>query len=147
MRYKSKLNVETFRKCLKSSKDPTIYIKLIEDVFPLYLCTDNALYKPVDLSQHISNFIKDERDLLKIIDIFIEECESGDVEPVNHNPKHVINVFTVPKKDFETRLMTKLRVVRHGSFKTLKTTSINDWIRKDKCKMPLYSTQTDIRIC
>ena len=32
--------------------------------------------------------------------------------------------------------MTKLRVVRHGSFKTMDTTSINEWINKEKCKMP-----------
>ena len=101
----------------------------------LCLSTDDTPYKPVDLSQHISNFIKDERDLCKIIDTFIEECENGDIVPVNHKAKGVMNVFTVPKKDSETGLLTKLRVVRLGSFETLNATSINDWILKEKCKM------------
>ena len=84
------------------------------------------------MSQHISNYIKDERDLCKIIDTFIEECENGDIIPTETKSKYIINVFTVPKKDSETGLMTKLRVVRHGSFKTLNTTSINEWIKKRK---------------
>ena len=134
--YKNNLNVEAFNKYLRSSNDPNINIRFIEDGFPLYLKTDNTPYKPIDLSQQISNFIKDERDLCKIIDTFIEECENGDIVPAYDNASYVINVFTVPKKDSETGLMTKLRVVRHGSFKTLNTTSINDWIRRDKCKMP-----------
>ena len=121
---------------MKSSKNSNSDIKFIEDGFPLYLCTDDTPYTPVDLSQHVSNFIKDERDLCKIIDTFIEECQNGDIEPVQSKPKYFINVFTVPKKDSETGLMTKLRVVRHGSFKTLKTTAINDWILKERCKMP-----------
>ena len=130
------MNVEAFKKYLKTSNNPDIDIKYIQDGFPLYLCTDGTPYTPVDLSKKISNFIKDERDLCKIIDTFIEECENGDIIPTNNEPKYVINVFTVPKKDSETGLMTKLRVVRHGSFKTLDTTSINDWIKKEKCKMP-----------
>ena len=134
--YKSTLNIEAFKKYLIHSDDPNINIRFIEDGPPLYLCTDDTPYTPVDLSQQVSNFIKDERDLCKIIDTFIEECESGDIEPTKRNSQYVINVFTVPKKDSETDLMTKLRVVRHGSFKTLNATSINDWILKEKCKMP-----------
>ena len=133
--YRNSLNVEAFRKYLKSSDNPDINIKFIDDGYPLYLNTDGTPLEPVDLSTKISNFIKDERDLCKIIDTFIEETEKGHIVPVNKPSQYNICVFTVPKKDSETGLMTKLRVVRHGSFKTMDTTSINEWINKEKCKM------------
>ena len=65
-----------------------------------------------------------------------EECERRHIVPLNKPAKYNICVFTVHKKDTETGLMTKLRVVRHGSFKQMNTTSINQWIDEEKCKMP-----------
>ena len=132
-----------FEKYLKNATNPNINIKFIDDGFPLYLKTDGTPFEPVDLSQQISNFIKDERDLCKIIDTFIDECEKGYVVPINKPARYNICVFTVPKKDSETGLMSKLRVVRHGSFKQMNTTSINEWINKEKCKMPTLPNLKD----
>ena len=134
--YRNTLNVDAFRKYLKITNDPRVDIKFIDDGFPLYLKTDGTMCEPVDLSQKISNFIKDERDLCKIIDTFIDECEKGYIVPTTKPARYNICVFTVLKKDSKIGLMTKLRVVRHGSFKQMNTTSINDWINKEKCKMP-----------
>ena len=83
------------------------------------------------------------REFVKILDQFIKELQSGAIIPSNTPPKYVINVFCVPKKDSETGLMTKLRVVRHGSYSTATTTSINDWIDQQKCKMPTLPNLTD----
>ena len=69
--------------------------------------------------------------------------QSGAVIPVSYSPKNIINVFCVPKKDSETGEMTKLRVVRHGSYSTKDTTSINDWIDKQQCKMPTLPNLKD----
>ena len=88
------------------------------------------------LSQKPASVANNKKELIKIIDQFIKELKSGALIPTEINPRYIINVFCVPKKDPKTDLMTKLRVVRNSSFSTSKTTSINQWIDKFKCKMP-----------
>ena len=83
------------------------------------------------------------RELIKIINQLIQELKSGAIVPSKTKPKYVVNLFCVPKKDSATGLMTKLRVVRHGSFATATTTSINDWIDQQKCKMPTLPNLKD----
>ena len=91
---------------------------------------------PFALSKKPANIANNKRELIKIIDHFIKELKSGAVIPAHSDPEYIINVFCVPKKDSKTGEKTKLRVVRHGSYATPGTTSINEWINKDKCKMP-----------
>ena len=123
--------------------DPNINIEFIEDGFPLYLITDGTKYKPVELCQKAASFANSKKEFVKILDQFIKEIEAGQIEPSDSPPKYIINVFCVPKKDSATGLMTKLRVVRHGSFSTATTTSINDWIDQQKCKMPTLPNLKD----
>ena len=99
--------------------------------------------KPHNLSTNISNWAKDRKDLLKIVKQFTKECRNGAIIPTTTKAKYNINVFTVPKKDSSTGLYTKLRVVRHGSYHTKNTTSINDWIIPEKCKMPTLPNLKD----
>ena len=82
-------------------------------------------------------------EFLKIVNQFIKELQSGAIIPSANPPKYIINVFCVPKKDAKTGLMTKLRVVRHGSFAASNMTSINQWISEDKCKMPTLPNLKD----
>jgi len=81
---------------------------------------------PHNLSTKISNYAKNEKHIVKILKQFIKETKNGDIEPINYHPNYIINVFCVPKKDADTGKMTKLRVVRHGSFSTKSKKSIND---------------------
>ena len=141
--FKNNLNIEAFRRYLKNSKDPNINIKFIEDGFPLYLITDGTKFKPINLSQKRASFANNKKEFLKIVKQFTKELKSGAIVPSETPPLHIINVFCVPKKDSETGQMTKLRVVRHGSFATTNTTSINDWIDPNKCKMPTLPNLKD----
>ena len=142
-KFKNRLNITAFRKYLESSIDPAINIKFIEDGYPLYLITDGTEVKPVALSQKTATFATTKQEFIKIVNQFIKELQAGAIEPSDKPPKYVINVFCVPKKDSATGLMTKLRVVRHGSFSEATTTSINDWIDKQKCKMPTLPNLKD----
>ena len=120
------LNLSAFNKYLKGETHPHRNIQLISDGYPLHLI----------LSQKPQNVINSKRELIKIIDHFIAELKSGAVVPTTQPPKYNINVFCVPKKDSQTGEKTKLRVVRHGSYADKNSTSINEWINKNKCKMP-----------
>ena len=125
-RFKNNLNVTAFKKYLKGALNPNVDFKFIKDGFPLYLITDGTQYKPIALSQKTANMARTKREFIKIIDQFIKELQGGAIEPSKYPPKYVINVFCVPKKDSTTGIMTKLRVVRYGSFSEANTTSIDD---------------------
>ena len=56
------------------------------------------------------------------------------IVPTDRLPRFVCSSFTVPKKG-KTGKYDAYRVVRNGSFKTNATTSINQWIDPEKCKM------------
>lgn len=142
-KFKNRLNITAFRKYLEGAIDPSINIKFIEDGYPLYLATDGLGFKPIALCQKSASFANTKREFIKIIEQIIKELESGAIVPSNTPPSYVLNLFCVPKKDSATGLMTKLRVVRHGSFKTANTTSINDWIDQQKCKMPTLPNLKD----
>ena len=90
---------------------------------------------PHNLSTKISNYAKNEKHIVKILKQFIKETKNGDIEPINYHPNYIINVFCVPKKDADTGKMTKLRVVRHGSFSTKSKKSINDFIDPEYTQM------------
>ena len=115
--------------------DPEIDIKFIEDGYPLYLITSGSEFEPISLCQKRATFANSKREFIKILDQLIKELKKGDIVPSDKPPSYILNLFCVPKKNSETGLMTKLRVVRHGSYSTATTTSINDWIDKEKCKM------------
>ena len=142
-KFKNRLNVTAFRKYIEDSLDPSINISFIEDGYPLYLLTDKLGFKPVALSQKSASFANTKRQFIKILEQIIKELQSGAIEPSDSPPSYVLNLFCVPKKDSATGLMTKLRVVRHGSFHTANTTSINDWIDQQKCKMPTLPNLKD----
>ena len=95
------------------------------------------------LCQKKASFCNTKEEFIKIIKQFIKELESGAIIPSETPPKYIINVFCVPKKDASTGKMTKLRVVRHGSFCTANTSSINQWIDQRKCKMPTLPNLKD----
>lgn len=82
---------------------------------------------------------------MEILKTATTECLKGDIRPTTdgEQPEYIVNLFSVPKKNSETGQMTKLRIVRHGSFCTPNTTSINDWIQRDKCKMPSLPNLND----
>ena len=82
-------------------------------------------------------------EFIKIVKQFTKELRSGAIIPSEKPPLYIINVFCVPKKDADTGKMTKLRVVRHGSFAGKGMTSINEWIDPDKCKMPTLPNLRD----
>ena len=105
--------------------------------------TDGTNFKPIALCQKSASFANTKREFIKLIEQIIKELESGAIIPSDKPPSYVLNLFCVPKKDSATGLMTKLRVVRHGSFKTADTTSINDWIDQQKCKMPTLPNLKD----
>ena len=137
------MNVNAFKKYLKNQSDSNLALDLISDGFRLHLITDNTPFTPQNLSQKVANHATSKREIIKIIDQITKELKSGAIEPSEIPPKCQINLFCVPKKDSETGLMTKLRVVRHGSFATSNTTSINDWIDPEKCKMPTLPNLKD----
>ena len=114
--FRNNLNVSAFINYLEGSLDPSLDIKFIEDGYSLYLITDGTELKPVCLTQKVANMATTKREFIKIIDQLIKELQSGAVIPSTERPKYIINLFCVPKKDSATGLMTKLRVVRHGSF-------------------------------
>ena len=93
--------------------------------------TDETKYQPIALSQKTANMART-KEFIKIIDQFIKELQGGAIDPSKYPPKYIINVFCVPKKDSTTGLMTKLRVVLHGSFSEANTTFIIDWIDQEK---------------
>jgi len=107
------------------------------------LKTDGSDLTPINLSQKKASFVTNKTEFLKVVNQFIKELQSGAIIPSATPPKYIINVFCVPKKDAETGLMTKLRVVRHGSYTTADTTSINQWIKQEKCKMPTLPNLMD----
>ncbi len=115
--------------------------KFIENGLPLWLSTygkfdkNNNPIQPSNLSTKVSNLLLNENDIYAFVDKITEECRAGQIEPINYNPKYICMIFGVPKKD-EFGFYTKTRVIRNGSFKTLNTTAINDWIRQEKCAMP-----------
>ena len=95
------------------------------------------------MSQKSASFANTKDEFIKILKQIIKELKSGAIEPSESPPKYILNLFCVPKKDSKTGLMTKLRVVRHGSFSTTNTTSINHWIDQQKCKMPTLPNLKD----
>lgn len=135
-RFHNPLNIKAFKQYLKGHLEEEMNIKFIEDGFPLWLKTDGTDEIPTNLSQKPASFCTSREEFLKIIKQCIKELKAGQIVPSKTPPKYVIIVFCVPKKDGETGKMTKLRVVRHGSYSTANTTSINQWIKKEKCKMP-----------
>ena len=137
--FTNQLNVKAFKKYLTNSRDKNINFKFIKNGFPLYLTTR----EPRNLSTKISNWARNKKELIKIIKQFTKECENGAIIPSTKEAKYNINVFTVPKKDASTGEYTKLRVVRHGSYNTKNTTSINHWIDDKKCKMPTLPNLKD----
>lgn len=124
------LNIREFHRLLPNSDSKQQTIDFLENGYPIWL-----KQTPINLSQKISNSAKNKKQIIKILNQFITETKNGDIEPINYSPKYIINVFCVPKKDSETGKMTKLRVVRHGSYSTKYTKSINDFIDPEKCKM------------
>lgn len=118
-------------------------LQYVCDGYPLFLITDGSSSEPVHLSQKLSHMAKNRKEFIKILKQFISEIQNGSIVPANSPPKYIINVFCVPKKDPNTNQMTKLRVVRHGSFNTSNTTSINDWIDPERCKMPTLPNLKD----
>ena len=139
-KFSNQLNLKAFEQYLKDVNKPDINLNYIKDGFPLYLKESEL---PTNLSTHISNWAKNRKDIIKILKQFIKECKNGAIIPTKQSPKYNINVFTVPKKDSTTGEYTKLRVVRHGSFHTNTTTSINQWIQPEKCKMPTLPNLKD----
>ena len=98
--------------------------------FPIWLTQT-----PKNLSTTNSNFANNKKELLNILKTFIKETKNTSVVPYPQNPKYIIPVFNVPKKDKNGK-KTALRMVRHGSFHPKEQTSINNWIDPEKCKMP-----------
>ena len=142
-KFSNNLNIKAFTKYLRGSLEGERNIKFISDGFPLFLITDGTEYKPINLCQKKASFCNTKEEFIKIIKQFIKELESGAIIPSKTPPKYIINVFCVPKKDAETGKMTKLRVVRHGSYCTANTSSINQWIDQRKCKMPTLPNLKD----
>ena len=62
---------------------------------------------------------------------------------MNYTEKCVINAFCVPKKELDTGEMSKLPVVRHGSYSTRDATSRNDWMDEQKFKLPTINLLHD----
>ncbi len=95
-----------------------------------------------NLCTKISNFCRDRREYIKLIDVMIDELNRGYIEPTNLSPSYIITLFCVPKKD-EFDQPTKLRLVRNGSHSVYKQNTLNDIIDLDQCKMPSLPTLTD----
>ena len=138
--FSNQLNLKAFQHYLKDVKEKDINLNYIKNGFPLFLKDAET---PSNLSTKVSNWAKNKKDVLKILKQFIKECKNGSIIPSDKPAKYNINVFTVPKKDSTTGEYSKLRVVRHGSYHTASTTSINHWIKPEKCKMPTLPNLKD----
>lgn len=142
-RFQNNLNVTAFKEYINDSIDPSIDIKFIEDGYPLHLSTDGSNFEPIALCQKPASFARSKREIIAILVHIIKELQKGQIISSKSPPKYILNLFTVPKKDSEAGLMTKLRFVRHRSFKTATTTSINGWSDQQKCKMPTLPNLKD----
>ncbi len=89
----------------------------------------NKLYKKMRV------YINSPEEILVILDKFIEEAEKGQILAYNGKIHYFLGIHCVPKKD-EFGRFTKFRVVRNGSICDENTISLNELIRKIKCKMP-----------
>ncbi len=140
-KYSNQLNIAAFEKYLKGKRKEKSDIKWLKVGFPLWLKTHfkatnpNTLSKPNNLSTKISNIANTPQEAVAILDKMIKEAENGQIEPFFGKPEYIIMIFCVPKKDGQGKY-TKYRIIRNGSFKTGSTSSINEWIRPRKCKIP-----------
>lgn len=128
------MNIKAFSKYLEGKYKGDIDLKYITNGFPLWLSTYTKNTKPTNLSQTVYNIANNKRELLAILDKYIDECNAGQIEPILYKPNYLLMIFCIPKKD-GYKEYAKLRIIRNGSFHTDDTTAINDWISKKRCRM------------
>ncbi len=140
-KYVNKLNIDRFKFYLRNKSNGLIDFQFIEEGLPLWLTThgkldsNGDLLEPTNLSTKVNNLLFSLEDVYAFVDKLSEECENGQIEPIDYNPKYICMIFGVAKKD-AYGFYTKIRVIRNGSYKSKNTTAINEWIKKEKCKMP-----------
>ena len=66
----------------------------------------------------------------------VKEARKGYITGTDNQAHYQLNLLCVPKKDNTTKLMTNIRVARHGSFARGYSVPINKKIDRDKCKIP-----------
>ena len=101
---------------------------------PLWFITHGKDEQPTNLNQKNVHYFDNWDQCAAILDKFTQELLDGVIVPTDSLPRFVCSSFTVPKKG-KTGKYDAYRVVRNGSFKTNATTSINQWIDPEKCKM------------
>ncbi len=118
----SSLNIDQFRKLLAGHPHFDKAFECISDGYPLGL-EDRNLSK---LSKKVRNYVKDTRDLKAILERMVKEAQKCYIRPTLKSGKYVLNLLCVPKTNNETGLKTDVRVARNGSYKTGRTSAIND---------------------
>ncbi len=134
------LNVKLFREYLSDHPNGKILILLIQDGFPLHLKDRNS----DKLCKKVQNMCRNKKELKAILQRMVKEARKGYIVP--GEGLYQLNLLCVPKKDNDTKLMTEIRVARHGSFCTKRTIDLNSKIIKEMCKMEaLPNIKTYIR--
>ncbi len=133
----SKYNLELFEYFLFGKHNYKSDIKWLRFGFPLWLSSYFPEHKHLvnKLYKQVRNFVNSKEEVIAIMDKFIEEAEKGQIIAYNGKIHYFLGIHCVPKKDSQGNY-TKFRVIRNGSIADKHTISLNNLIRKIKCKMP-----------